>query len=243
MINDIGMGQIIRVNGEIMIYNNIQKAIFISRPNRFIANVETSVGEEVCHVKNTGRCKELLIPGATVYVERNFSESRKTSLDLISVEKNGIIVNIDSQAPNKAAFEWISGGGLFGGVDILKKEVTYKKSRIDLYAEKNGEKIFIEVKGVTLFEGNRALFPDAPTERGIKHLEHLADAAENGYSAYVLFVLQAKVAEVFSPNYVTHRAFGEALSEASRRGVKVTAVDCVCTPESMIVDEEIKVEL
>ncbi len=226
-----------------MKYKNIEKAIFISRPNRFIANVKTVRGEEVCHVKNTGRCKELLIPGAAVYVERNSSPSRKTELDLIAVEKDGTVVNIDSQAPNKAAFEWISEGGLFGGVELLKREVTYKKSRIDLYAEKDGKKFFVEVKGVTLFEGDKALFPDAPTERGIKHLEHLADAAENGYEAYVLFVIQAKGPKVFSPNYVTHKAFGEKLYEVKNRGVHVVAVDCICHFDLMKIDGEIKTEI
>ena len=226
-----------------MKYNNIEKAVFISRPNRFIANVKTALGEEVCHVKNTGRCKELLISGATVYVERISSEARKTALDLIAVEKDGRIINIDSQAPNKAAFEFISSGGLLGGVDTVKREVTYKASRIDLYAEKGEEQIFAEVKGVTLFDGEIALFPDAPTERGIKHLEHLADAVENGYSAYVIFVIQGKGAKVFSPNYAAHRAFGEKLKEVSGRGVKVVACDCICTADSMVIDKEIKVEL
>ena len=226
-----------------MKYNNIEKAVFLSRPNRFIANVETSLGEEVCHVKNTGRCKELLIPGATVYVERNSSETRKTALDLIAVEKDGRIINIDSQAPNKAAFDFVSSGGLFGGVDAVKREVTYKASRIDLYAEKGEEKTFVEVKGVTLFDGEKALFPDAPTERGIKHLEHLAEAAENGYSSCVLFVIQGKGTKVFSPNYATHKAFGEKLKEVSGRGVKVVAYDCICTADSMVIDKEIKVEL
>lgn len=226
-----------------MEYKNIEKAVFLSRPNRFIANVRTSRGEEVCHVKNTGRCAELLVPDADIYVERNSLESRKTALDLISVIKNGRIVNIDSQAPNKAAYEWIEKGGLFDGVDLVKREVTYGKSRIDIYAEKGERKIFIEVKGVTLFEGEKALFPDAPTERGVKHLDHLALAAEEGYEAYVLFVIQAKGLKVFSPNYKTHKAFGEKLSEVSLRGVKIVAVDCICTEDKMEISEEINVEL
>lgn len=226
-----------------MKYKNIEKALFLSRPNRFIANVSTALGDEVCHVKNTGRCAELLVPEAQVYVERNNSPSRKTALDLISVVKDGRIVNIDSQAPNAAAFRWISEGGLFGGVDLLKREVTYKKSRIDLYAEKDGRRIFVEVKGVTLFDGETALFPDAPTERGIKHLEHLADAAENGYEAYVLFVIQAGGLKVFSPNYETHRAFGEKLCQVRDRGVSIVAVGCECTDDTMSISYDVEVEL
>lgn len=226
-----------------MKYNNIEKAKFISRTNRFIAKVETANGEEVCHVKNTGRLSELLSKGASVYLERNDSPLRKTALDLISVEINGRIINVDSQAPNVAVYEWIRGGGLFGGVDLLKREVTYKNSRIDVYAEKGDRKIFVEVKGVTLFDNDRALFPDAPTERGIKHLEHLALAAEDGYEAYALFLIQSKGPKVFSPNYKTHKAFGDKLKEVSKKGVKVVAVDAICTADGMTVSDYLDVEL
>ena len=228
-----------------MIYRNIERAEFISRPNRFIANVKTGRGAEVCHVKNTGRCRELLVPGAEIYVQRHEkSEKRKTELDLISVVSRGRIVNIDSQAPNVAAFEWVENGGLFGGgLTYLKCEVTYKKSRIDLYAECGERKCFVEVKGVTLFDGDRALFPDAPTERGAKHLRHLAEAVEEGYEAYILFVIQAKGIREFSPNRATDPEFARALQFAAESGVKVIAADCLCTPDSMTIDEMIEVRL
>ncbi len=226
-----------------MKYYNIEKGKFISRPNRFIAKVETALGEEICHVKNTGRLSELLSEGITVYLERNNSSKRKTALDLIAVEKNGRIVNIDSQAPNTAVYEWIKSGGLLGGIDVLKREVTYKKSRIDIYAEKEDRKIFAEVKGVTLFDGDTALFPDAPTERGVKHLEHLAEAVSEGYEAYILFVIQSKGPSAFSPNYKTHREFGEKLREVSLKGVKIVAVDTICDENSMEISDYLDVIL
>lgn len=228
-----------------MIYENIERAKFLSRPNRFIANVETERGVEVCHVKNTGRCRELLLPDAEIYVQRHKrSEKRKTELDLISVMRLGRLVNIDSQAPNIAAYEWINGGGLFDGKHTcLRREVTYKKSRIDLYAEIGERKCFIEVKGVTLFDGGTALFPDAPTERGTKHIKHLVDAAREGYEAYILFVIQAKGLNVFTPNSATDPEFADALRRASEKGVKIIAADCICTPDSMCIDKEIGVRL
>ena len=228
-----------------MTYKNIERAKFLSRPNRFIANVETERGAEVCHVKNTGRCRELLLPGAEIYVQRHDkSEKRKTELDLISVMSLGRLVNIDSQAPNIAAYEWIANGGLLGGEHTcLRREVTYKKSRIDLYAEIGARKCFIEVKGVTLFDGTTALFPDAPTERGVKHIKHLEDAVKAGFESYILFVVQASGLHEFTPNSATDPDFADALRSASENGVKVIAVDCVCTPDSMEINKEIDVRL
>lgn len=226
-----------------MQYSDIEKAVFISRPNRFIAEVETAAGAEVCHVKSTGRCRELLIPGAEVYVQRTPDPRRKTALDLISVVKNGRIINIDSASPNKVMYDYIAEGRLFGGACVLKREVTYGKSRIDLYAEKDGKRHLIEVKGVTLFEGGAALFPDAPTERGIKHLIHLSKAVSEGYASHIVFVIQAKGASYFSPNEKTHKAFADALRAARKAGVEIIAVDCVCTPDSIVADSQVEVRL
>ena len=223
-----------------MKYDNIEKAVFLSRPNRFIAKVLTERGEEICHVKNTGRCRELLIEGREIYVQRFEGTSRKTSLDLICVNKDGMLVNIDSQVPNRVMYDYIAGGGIFGGVDTLRREVKYGQSRIDLCAEKNGRKILIEVKGVTLFEGEKALFPDAPTERGIKHLSHLSKSIEEGFEAYVIFVIQATGPTCFLPNEKTHKAFAEALCAAKSAGVNVVAFDCLCTPDTLEIGKEIK---
>lgn len=210
-----------------MKYKNIKSAVFLSRPNRFIAKIMIDGKEEICHVKNTGRCRELLINGTQIYVQEAASPARKTKYDLISVIKNGFLVNIDSQIPNKVFEEWIKKSGYFPGISLIKPECAYGKSRFDFYLEtETGRKIFVEIKGVTLEENGIAAFPDAPTERGIKHLKELCSCVENGYEAYVFFVIQMQDARLFVPNVSTHKEFAEALIEAEKAGVVVKAVKC-----------------
>lgn len=226
-----------------MRYENMEPAIFLERPNRFVAYVEQAGKREICHVKNTGRCRELLIPGAELYVQRTDNPARKTGLDLISVKKGGQWVNMDSQAPNRAVAEWLKSGGL-GTRDILvRPEYRYESSRFDFYLEAAGRKAFMEVKGVTLEEEGIARFPDAPTERGVKHLQELMHCMEAGYEAYLFFVIQMKGVHVFEPNDRTHPAFGETLREAAARGVQILAYDCVVGPDEMRIDTRIEVRL
>ena len=226
-----------------MKYENIKKSKFIDRPNRFIANIEVNGTTEICHVKNTGRCKELLVSGADIYVQKTNSETRKTKYDLISVYKNDILVNMDSQVPNKVVLEFIKTGGIFKNTKEIKCEKKYKNSRFDLYVKADGKENFVEVKGVTLEENGVARFPDAPTERGIKHINELVDAAKNGYGAYVVFVIQLKGVKYFEPNYKTHKAFADALLYAKENGVEILAYDCIVTKNSIKIDKEIKVEI
>lgn len=217
-----------------MHYKNIREGKFISRPNRFIARVETNGREEVCHVKNTGRCKELLIPGVAVYVQEADYEHRKTKYDLIGVRKGDRLINMDSQVPNKVFHEWLLEKGYFKDLQLIKPESKYQNSRFDFYIQTSTRKIFVEVKGVTLEEGGVALFPDAPTERGIKHIMELCKAIDAGYEAYVVFIIQMKDVHYFTPNVKTHPAFGEALSQAKRHGVKILALDCEVTKDSIV---------
>ena len=247
-----------------MTYEHIVAGTFISRPNRFIAHVETGNRTVVCHVKNTGRCREILIPGVTVILEFHpdaVLSGRKTEYDLIGVYKNGLLINMDSQAPNKAAWEWLVslGGGQYTEKNHyplgsyvpfdIRREVTHGDSRFDLaFSLRNRDTkavspAFMEVKGVTLEENGLALFPDAPTKRGIKHLKGLIRAHEEGYEAYVLFVIQMKGIRGFTPNDMTHPAFGDALRQAREAGVHVLAYDCLVTPDTMIVDSPVKVIL
>lgn len=226
-----------------MKYENIEEAVFRSRPNRFIAHVVTERGEEICHVKNTGRCRELLIPGARIWVQRIDRPNRKTSLDLIAVEKNGRIINIDSQIPNKTAEEWIREGHLFPGPVKIRPETRYGNSRFDLYLESGERKMFLEVKGVTLEENKIARFPDAPTERGVKHIEELIACQSAGYEAGILFIIQMKGIRYLEPNDRTHPEFGAALRKAKAAGVRVMAADCLVTPDSIRADREIEVRL
>ena len=216
-----------------MIYQNIQKATFIERPNRFIAIIEIDGKREVCHVKNTGRLKELLIAGSTVLVEHCPLPTRKTNYDLIAVEKEGQIVNIDSQAPNKIAAEWLKKSGLFPAESTLKTEVKCKDSRFDLWIENT----YIEVKGITLNQEGVARFPDAPTLRGVKHLNELSNIAKNGGKAMILFVVQMKGIRQVEPNDKTHPAFGQALRNAAKAGVKILAIDCKVTPNEIVADQ------
>jgi len=216
-----------------MEYKNIKPAKFISRPNRFIANIEIEGRTDICHVKNTGRLKELLIPDAGVFVQESFNNNRRTKYDLISVYKGNRLVNIDSQVPNKIFYEWISDNNLFGDIVVIKPEYTYKDSRFDFYVKTVTGKIFVEVKGVTLEEDGIAMFPDAPTERGIKHIERLCQCVKEGYEAYIIFIIQMKDVLYFTPNINTHKAFGDALKNAKNNGVKILAIDCLVGKNSI----------
>ena len=226
-----------------MKYENIEEAHFLERPNRFIAYVETKQGREVCHVKNTGRCKELLTENAIVYVQRNDNPNRKTKLDLIGVQKNQYLINMDSQAPNVAVKEWLQKGNLFSKHAKIYSEKTYGESRFDFYIEDGERKIFMEVKGVTLELDGVCRFPDAPTERGVKHIKELIKCRDEGYEAYILFVIQMSPVKYLEPNDQTHQAFGDALREAAKRGVNVMAVDCYITTDSMEIMNEVEVRL
>jgi len=224
-----------------MNYPSTLTAAFISRPNRFIATVELNGKAETVHVKNTGRCKELLIPGAKVVLVPSDNPARKTRYDLIGVYSRGVLLNMDSQAPNAAAREYLAK--LYPDA-MIKSEYRHGDSRLDFYIERNGEKpIFVEVKGVTLFDGDTAMFPDAPTERGVKHIRHLISCVENGADAMILFIVQMKGVSRLIPNDVTHPQFGDALRDAARAGVNIKAVDCIVTEDSMTADKEITVEL
>lgn len=223
-----------------MQYGSMIEAVFLGRPNRFIARVLVDGEETVCHVKNTGRCKELLIPGCRVWLQREERTGRKTPYSLITVEKNGQPVNLDSQAPNQVAYEWIAQNWK---PDVLQREKTYRKSRFDLCFERDGRKCFMEVKGVTLEEDGVALFPDAPTERGVKHIRELISCRQDGYEAYLLFVIQMKGVHTFRPNDRTHPEFGQALRDARDAGVKILAYNCKVTENSLFIDKEIPVEL
>ena len=198
---------------------------------------------EKCHVKNTGRCRELLIPGARVFLEESDKPERKTRYSVIAVYKGSTLINMDSQAPNQVAVEWVSRGALFTPVTFLKREVKFGNSRFDIYAESKERKIFLEVKGVTLENDGVASFPDAPTERGVKHIYELCEAVKEGYEAYIIFVIQMKGIKKFVPNDETHKALGDALRFAKTQGVNIVAVDCMVTPESLEADQIIPVEL
>ncbi len=226
-----------------MKYEKIVVGKFLARPNRFISHVEIDKSTEVCHVKNTGRCRELLIPGATVFLEVANNPHRKTKYDLIGVKKGERMVNMDSQAPNIAAKEWLMQGNLFPDATMIKPEKTYGKSRFDFYIETPERKIFLEVKGVTLEENGIARFPDAPTERGIKHMEELISCVQDGYEAYILFVVQMKGIKHFEPNDKTHAAFGDTLRKAVAAGVQVLAYDCLVTEDTMAIDAPVEVRL
>ena len=226
-----------------MIYENIKTAKFIDRPNRFIANVEIDGKSEVCHVKNTGRCRELLTEGAAVYVQEINDSKRKTKYDLISVYKGERLINMDSQVPNKVFHEWLLRKELFKNIKLIKPECKYKNSRFDFYIEADNKKIFIEVKGVTLEENGVAMFPDAPTERGLKHLNELSDSIDEGYEAYVCFVIQMKDVLHFTPNYKTHKEFGETLKKISKKGVNLIALDCEVTKNIITACEHVGIIL
>lgn len=221
-----------------MEYKNIVKAVFEDRPNRFIANVKINGELNTVHVKNTGRCRELLIPGAEVILEKSGNPDRKTQYDLISVyNHNAGLVNIDSQAPNKVVGEWL----IKKGMKKIKPEYTYGKSRLDFYFEENGNPSLMEVKGVTLIRDGAAYFPDAPTERGIKHLNELSGAASKGYKTCIAFVIQAETADMVYPNMDTHPEFGEALKNAMNAGVKVLALGCAVKENEIYINREFNI--
>lgn len=226
-----------------MRYERIEKAVFLERPNRFIAYTELNGRKETVHVKNTGRCAELLVPGASVYIQRSANPDRKTKWDLISVEKGERMINMDSQIPNRLVEEWIRGGHLFRDVTLVRPETTYGNSRFDLYVEAEGKRIFIEVKGVTLEENGVCRFPDAPSERAVKHLEELILAKQEGYETYVFFVIQMKDVRYFTPNADTHPAFAEALRRAAAAGVHILAYDCTVSPDSIEIDSPVDIVL
>jgi sugar fermentation stimulation protein A len=231
-----------------MTYENIRRAVFIDRPNRFIANIELEGRREVCHVKNTGRCKELLIPGVIVYVQDKGhgnpdKPTRKTQYDLIAVQKGERLINIDSMAPNKALAEWVRTSGLFRQVTRLQPEYRYGSSRFDFYIEADGRRILVEVKGVTLEEDGIVRFPDAPTERGVRHLRELAAAAAAGYDTYAVFIIQMKGVRWLEPNWGTHEAFGKAMQDAERAGVHILAVDCEVTEDSITAADFVEVRI
>lgn len=225
-----------------MKYENMVQGRFLSRPNRFIAMVELGGKETVCHVKNTGRCKELLPYGATVWCRYDDNPMRKTKYDLITVQKGERLINMDSQAPNAAAKEWLLSGGL-GDISDLRAEVTHGDSRFDFSFQKDGKTCYLEVKGVTLELGGVCAFPDAPTLRGTKHLKGLQKVAEDGCGAYVLFVIQMPDVQYLHPNDATDPAFGDALRQAAQAGVTVLAMDCSVTPDTMTIRQPVPVKL
>lgn len=226
-----------------MKYQNIVEGQFESRPNRFIAYVNIDGKREKVHVKNTGRCGELLLPGVTVYLEKSDNPDRSTAYDLVAVQKGERIVNMDSQAPNQAVKEWLLEGGLFPGADTVRPEMKFGNSRIDFFIECEGEKILLEVKGVTLEKENVVLFPDAPSERAVKHVYELMKAVSEGYRAYIVLVVQMEDVDYFIPNEEMHPAFAKALREAKKAGVEILAYDCKVEADKMHIRKEVPVKL
>ncbi len=225
-----------------MRYSNMVPGIFRSRPNRFIAHIDIAGAEEICHVKNTGRCKELLVPGCRVWCQFSDVPTRKTKYDLICVQKGDRIINMDSQAPNAAVREWLSSGGV-GEITELRPETFHGDSRFDFSFIKDGKLCFLEVKGVTLETDGVCAFPDAPTTRGVKHLQGLTRAAWEGYGAYMLFVIQMADVKYLHPNDATDPAFGQALRQAAAAGVQILAMDCRVTEDSMTIHTPVDVRL
>ena len=241
-----------------MKYEHITKATFIRRDNRFVATVEIDGRKTGVHVKNTGRCRELLVPGATVYLDDHQDKmgTRKYRYDLVAVEKGDLLINMDSQAPNKVVLEALASGKLIpdmsqssspgadaGGCDVIRPETVYGNSRFDFYIERGDLKAFMEVKGVTLEDDGVARFPDAPTIRGIKHIRELEHALTEGYGAYIIFVVQMKGVKYFEPNDETHPQFGEALRHAKATGVQILAYDCTVTGDTLELDRPVPVRL
>ena len=225
-----------------MRYDNMTPGIFRARPNRFIAHIEIDGAVEICHVKNTGRCRELLVPGCTVWCQRSDNPNRKTKFDLIAVQKGERLINMDSQAPNKAAGEWLASGGL-GDISELRPEVKHGDSRYDFSFVKDGKRCFLEVKGCTLENDGVCAFPDAPTERGAKHIRGLTKAAGEGYGTYILFVIQMPDVKYIHPNDATDPVFGKALRQAAENRVQILAMDCAVTPETMVIRDPVEVRL
>lgn len=228
-----------------MKYENIKEAIFIERPNRFIANVCIDGNEEKVHVKNTGRCRELLLKGCRVFLEESKNSARKTKYSLVAVYKGERLINMDSQIPNYVAEEALKKGIIkeIGIPDFVKREVKYSQSRFDIYYEKDGRKGFIEVKGVTLEKNGEVLFPDAPTERGTKHIKELIKAKKEGYEAAVLFVIQMKDVSFFAPNAETDKDFSQALKNAKEEGVNILAYDCDVKEDEIVLKDKVEVRV
>ena len=226
-----------------MRYENMVPGVFLARPNRFIAHVEIDGKEEICHVKNTGRCRELLPKGAQVFCQRAANPNRKTKFDLITVKKGDRLINMDSVAPNKVFGEYLAAGGLGFVPELIRPEYTHGDSRFDYYFEHEGKAAFCEVKGVTLEEDGVVRFPDAPTERGLKHLRGLMACVREGYEAWVVFIIQMENVRYFEPNYKAHREFGLLLKEAQDKGVKLLALDCKVTPDTLTAGEPVEIKI
>ena len=226
-----------------MKYENVIPGRFIRRPNRFIAHVEAEGRQVICHVKNTGRCRELLTEGATVYLQKCPSSTRKTGYDLIAADKDGLLINMDSQAPNRVFREWVETGGFWPDLTLLRPEAVFGGSRFDFYLEAGERRAFVEVKGVTLEREGVVLFPDAPTERGLKHVRELTECLKQGFEAYLVFIVQMQGPRYFTPNEETDPAFASALKLAAEAGVQVLARDCRVTADSMTVDKPLPVML
>ncbi len=226
-----------------MKYHNIVKASFVARHNRFVATVNVDGQDELCHVKNTGRLKELLLPNATVYLESNNNPERKTKYSLVAVENRGRIVNVDSTSPNKVFYEWVRAGHFVENPTLVKPEATFGNSRFDCYIEADNKRIFAEVKGVTLKQNNTALFPDAPTERGVKHLRELIECTKQGYEAYIVFIVAMKGCRDFSPNKERHKKFADTLAECEKVGVNILVLDCKVLPDEIEIDKKLDYKL
>lgn len=227
-----------------MTYAGIRRAVFLARPNRFVAEIALPGGEEVlCHVKNTGRCRELLVPGAEICVQARSGPERRTAWDLISVRKGGRLINMDAAAPNAVFAEWARAGHFLPGLSLLRPEVTRQDSRFDFYAEAACGPVFAEIKGVTLEENGVVRFPDAPTERGVKHLRGLARCVRDGYGAWAVFIVQMRGVRWFEPNRATHPAFADALREARDAGVNLLALDCDVTEDSISARDPVEIRL
>ena len=222
-----------------MRYPSIQTGRFLARPNRFIAHVEIDGVVQVCHVKNTGRCRELLTEGVRVVVATSDNPNRKTAYDLIAVYKGDLLINMDSQAPNRVFGEWVTKGDFFSNVTYVKPEYPWGNSRFDFYLEADGRRILAEIKGVTLERDGVVLFPDAPTQRGVKHLRELSDAVKQGYDAYLFFIVQMERCRYFTPNRATDPDFADALRDAQMAGVKLVALNCRVTEQELTVFRQI----
>lgn len=232
----------------IMEYRKVIKAVFKRRPNRFVAYAEINGREEIVHVKNTGRCRELLVEGCTIYLAEADNPNRKTRYDLIAVEKirqnkSPLLINMDSQIPNTVTEEWLRKGMLFSENAVIKREVTYRNSRFDFYINDGERKIFLEVKGVTLEKEGIAMFPDAPTQRGVKHINELMKCIDDGYEAYILFVLQMKETSAFQPNDKMHPEFGEALRRAEKAGMNIIAMNCSVSCSEIAINKPVQIIL
>ncbi len=226
-----------------MNYLDTTQAVFVDRPNRFIANILLDGRPEGCHVKNTGRCGELFLPGSKVIVQERAHSGRKTKFDLIAVYKGARLVNVDSQAPNRVFAQWLQTGGLFEHLTLLRPELRFGRSRLDFYIEGDNRRVFAEIKGVTLEDGGIARFPDAPTQRGIRHLSELTACVEAGFEALAVFIVQMKGVRCFEPNRAVHPDFGDALKKAEAAGVGVLAFDCTVSENSIDIADPVAVRI